>query len=378
MRTIQVVNVRWYNATAWYGVTLAHCLKKAGHTSLVAGLEGSAPLEKARELGLETVSLPFNTASPLKLIDLWKGMNALLKEFRPDIVNCHRGEAFILWALLKQKYGFGLVRTRGDRRLPKGGAINRWLHGSAADAVISTNSLMARHFTEKLHVPQEKLHVIYGGVDTERFRHSDSERSLVRERYGYDESHIVMGLLGRMDEVKGIRESIVALAEARRQSPLAQNIRFLVIGFDSEFCSTDVEGWCKEAGLGALGEVVRITGKVDDPHAVINALDFGILASTGSEAIARAALEIMASGVPLISSTTGVMPDLIPAKYSFAPGDIHAMADRMITMLDAGERQHLAGLCLDRIFKGELTLHDFYEKTQSIYTGILSGGAGSA
>ena len=50
MRTIQVVNVRWYNATAWYGVTLAHCLQKAGHESIVAGLEGTPPLEKAKEM----------------------------------------------------------------------------------------------------------------------------------------------------------------------------------------------------------------------------------------------------------------------------------------------------------------------------------------
>ena len=38
IRSIQVVNVRWYNATAWYGVTLAHALQTAGHPTLVAGL----------------------------------------------------------------------------------------------------------------------------------------------------------------------------------------------------------------------------------------------------------------------------------------------------------------------------------------------------
>ena len=79
MRTIQVVNVRWYNATAWYGVTLAHCLQKAGHESIVAGLEGTPPLEKAKEMGLHTVALPFNTSSPAKLMTLWKGMDRLVQ-----------------------------------------------------------------------------------------------------------------------------------------------------------------------------------------------------------------------------------------------------------------------------------------------------------
>jgi hypothetical protein len=139
MRTIQVVNVRWYNATAWYGVTLAKCLQDAGHESIVAGLAGTPPLEKAKEMGLRTIALPFNSAAPAKLFETWNGMDRLVRDFRPDIVNCHRGEAFVLWALMQKKYGFGLVRTRGDRRLPKNGLINRWLHCKAADAVIATN-----------------------------------------------------------------------------------------------------------------------------------------------------------------------------------------------------------------------------------------------
>ncbi len=110
------------------------------------------------------------------------------------------------------------------------------------------------------------------------------------------------------------------------------------------------------------------------PEAVINALDFGILASLGSEAIARAALEIMASGVPLISSTTGVMPDLIPGAYSFQPGDTMAMAQRIITMLDAGRREELAGICRARIASGKLRLSDFLEETLAVYGRITGQG----
>lgn len=371
MRTIQVVNVRWYNATAWYGVTLAHCLQKAGHESLVAGLAGTPPLEKARALGLPTVELPFNSQTPGKLVELWQGMDGLVRDFRPDVVNCHRGEAFVLWALLKMRHNFALVRTRGDRRLPRGGAVNRWLHCRAADAVIATNSLMTRHFAEVLHVPSDRLYTILGGVDTNRFHADKDAGAEVRRQYGYTDDDIVMGLLGRMDDVKGIRESIVALARARERSAEAGRIRFLIIGFDSEFSTADVARWTREQGLGELGDIVTVTGRVDRPEAVINALDFGILASLGSEAIARAALEIMASGVPLISSTTGVMPDLLPEEYCFAPGDTEAMAGRMIQATDKGWRDALAGVCLDRIFKGGLRLEDFLEASLEVYDKAL-------
>lgn len=371
MRTIQVVNVRWYNATAWYGVTLAKCLQDAGHESIVAGLAGTPPLEKAKEMGLRTIALPFNSASPAKLFETWNGMDSLIRDFRPDIVNCHRGEAFVLWALMQKKYGFGLVRTRGDRRLPKNGLINRWLHCKAADAVIATNGLMTRHFADVINVPAERLHTILGGVDTVRFHKDSAAREEMRRAFGYRDSDFVMGLLGRMDDVKGIKETIEALGIARRISEDARRIRFLVIGFDSEFKTEDVARWSRENGLGELGEVVTVTGKVDHPEAVLNALDLGMLASLGSEAIARAALEIMATGVPLISSTTGVMPDLIPAEYSFEPGDTAAMAQRMIQALDADWREKLAAYCHARILEGGLRLEDFLAQTMAVYDPIV-------
>ena len=375
MRTIQVVNVRWYNATAWYGVTLANCLQKAGHESIVAGLEGTPPLEKAKEMGLQTVALPFNSSSPVAIASTWSGMDKLVRDFRPDIVNCHRGEAFILWALMQKRHGFGLVRTRGDRRLPKNGAVNRWLHCSAADAVIATNGLMTRHFAEVLHVPAERLHTILGGVDTVRFQRDLSTREEMRRFYGFTENDFVMGLLGRMDEVKGIKETIEALAIARRMSEDARRIRFLVIGFDSQFTTDDVARWTRENGLGELGDIVTVTGRAERPEAVLNALDLGMLASLGSEAIARAALEIMATGIPLISSTTGVMPDLIPAEYSFEPGDTKAMAERMVQALDGEWRDSLASYCHDRVLLGGLRLEDFLENTLAVYRPIVQARA---
>ena len=370
MRTIQVVNVRWYNATAWYGVTLADCLQNAGHETIVAGLGGTPPLDVARKLGLKTVALPFNTNAPADIARCWHGMHDLVRTFRPDVVNCHRGEAFILWAFLKKKYGFALVRTRGDRRLPQKGFVNRWLYCSASDAVIATNSVMARHLSGVMGVPPAKLHTILGGVDTGRFRPDAEQRADMRRAYGYGDEDVVMGLLGRMDEVKGIRETICALAKARALDPRGRKLKLLIIGFESQHTLQDVAQWSQENGLGPLGDAVKVTGRVEKPEAVINALDFGILSSLGSEAIARAALEIMASRVPLISSTTGVMPDLIPSEYSFTPGDTGAMAQRMAAMLDSGPRRALAGICEARIFSGKLRLSDFLAETLAVYDSV--------
>ena len=104
MRTLQIVNVRWYNATAWYGVTLARTLNAAGHRSRVVGLAETEPLRQARRMGMECEELPLNDMAPHRLPALVRGMEDLLRRFRPDVVNCHRGESFVLGALLKRRF----------------------------------------------------------------------------------------------------------------------------------------------------------------------------------------------------------------------------------------------------------------------------------
>lgn len=369
IRSIQVVNVRWYNATAWYGVTLAHALQSAGHPALVVGLPDTPPLRKAQELGLETCALPLNSLNPLTLAALGGRMDRLLRDFRPDVVNCHRGEAFILWALLKKRHGFGLVRTRGDQRLPRGNMPNRILHQRAADAVVATNSRMARHFVDALGVPPHRVHSILGGVDTRRFRPDPRARHEVRAHCGFTDSDFVMGVVGRMDEVKGMRETIRALALARPHlEERGRHARLLLIAFPSQYGEADAARWTAEAGLGELGENVRISGRVERPEDWINALDLGVLASLGSEAIARAALEIMACGVPLVSTRVGVMSDLLPDRYLCEPGDESALADLMVTCGDETERVALRQVCARRMT--DLDVGDFCGQTLDLYRTI--------
>ena len=48
-RSIQVVNVRWFNATAWYGLELARLLNAAGHESRVVALADTETFAKAED-----------------------------------------------------------------------------------------------------------------------------------------------------------------------------------------------------------------------------------------------------------------------------------------------------------------------------------------
>lgn len=365
MRTIQVVNVRWFNATAWYGMYLSRLLLAAGHETLVLALPDTLCAQAGAQWELPLRLLPLNTTSPWGLVRLHAELKRLVREFRPDVVNCHRGESFVLWGLLKQELGsFTLVRTRGDQRLPKANVINRWLHNHVSDAVITTNSRMTTHFRTAFGTPQTKLHQILGGVDTSVFFADHAARQRIRAELGYGESDFVVGLLGRFDRVKGQHELIQAVARLRAQGHA--QVRLLLLGFDSATPETTVRGWLRDHNM---DDATHITGKRPDIAACINALDVGVVASLWSETIARAALEIMACGVPLMSTTVGVMPDLVEDAALVPPADVAALADRITATLTSAElRDHLRRTQARRMMT--LSGQDFLAQTLQVYESL--------
>ena len=366
LRIIQVVNVRWFNATAWYGLFLSSLLREAGHDVRVLCLPDTDTFAKAAAMGLEPEGIDLNC--PLAAPSLYCRLRALTREFRPHIVNCHRGESFILWGLLKASGGFGLVRTRGDQRPPKGNFPNIMLHSRVADAVIATSSRIAAGMRGIVRVPEDRVHTIFGGVDTRRFYPDVVDRAAVRSQWGLAPDEVAIGLVGRFDAVKGQKEMVASFARLReRMGDERRRLRLVLAGFATSSTSeAKVRGWVAEAGL---AEQVVFAGRCDEVNALMNALDVGVVASLGSETIARVALEIMACGVPLVGTQVGVMPDLLQPHALVPPGDAEAMAE----VLRRFVQEPSFGDCLraeQRERMSTLREADFLEQTLAVYRSV--------
>ncbi|MDR1218945.1 MAG: glycosyltransferase family 4 protein, partial [Treponema sp.] len=230
LRIIEVVNVRWFNAAAWYGLNLSRLLRKAGHDVLVICPPGADSFAAARDMKLDPFPLNLTCLHPAALARAAIRIAALLREFKPHIVNCHRGENLILWGLLKKHASFRLIRTRGDQRPPRGGIVNRLLHTRLVDAVTASNSRSAAQCRAVLGVHDDCLYVIPGGVDTARFAFDPAGRERVRRAFGFTDDDFVVGLLGRFDPIKGHAELLDAAQRsvAEFQHP---RLRLLFIGF---------------------------------------------------------------------------------------------------------------------------------------------------
>ncbi len=379
MRTIQVINTQWYNATAWYALYLAKILNEHGHKSLVITSSDSVILSKIHEFNVDYISLPLNSCSVRDICRIWKELNQIFKDFHPDIVNCHRGESFYLFGLLKKKFGYALVRTRGDQRFPKTDFLNKYLHNALADCIITSNSGMAAFFAEKMQTPAEKIHTILGGVDTKKFYPQDGQKNSIRTQYGFGENDILLGIIGRLEAVKGFHESVRAFAKALQQSEEArEKLHLLIAGRPCAFDADELKNLAKS--LSVPENRIHFFSFVDDINSFINMLDMGVIASVGSEAIARVAFEMLACHIPVIGSCVGVMPDILEKEYLFQPGNIEEMAAMFLRCLNRDFRQKLTEVCMNRFYgSGDVhsvygwTMEDFYKKTMNVYLKTLEG-----
>ncbi len=365
LRIIQVINVKWFNATAWYALELSRLLNDSGHTVLVITLKNTEPYYQAIKMGLVPFCLPLNTFNPIVFFKLVQELKKLISTFNPHIVNCHRGEAFFIWSLLRNFGNYALIRTRGDQRKPKATLCNKFLHRYMTDAIVVTNSCMEKHFSSIMHIPKEHIYTILGGVDTNKFYFSEEARQEIRSKYGFNSSHCVIGLLGRFDKVKGQKELIDIIASLIQEG--YTNIRLLLIGFPTDITQKEIDSWIHNAGI---KEYVITTGKIQDVPGYLSALDIGIVASLWSETIARAALEMMACKRPLISTNVGVMPDLLPKEALVDPKDSQALMQLLKkTISDGGWRGKLIEICYKRI--QDLTSSLFLTRTLDVYEKAL-------
>ncbi|GHV51947.1 hypothetical protein FACS1894168_4140 [Deltaproteobacteria bacterium] len=181
----------------------------------------------------------------------------------------------------------------------------------------------------------------------------------MRAALGLGENQTAIGLVGRFDAVKGQKKLLEAFARLA-----GSNLRLVLAGFDTASCGgEDLRALARELGV---EKKILFPGRVDDIRALMNALDIGVVASIGSETIARVALEMMACGVPLISTRVGVMPDLLEAEALVPPGDAAAMS--ALLQRCVADKPFMAGMKKTQASRMQsLRETDFCEQTLAVY-----------
>ena len=193
----------------------------------------------------------------------------------------------------------------------------------SADKIIAISQSTKRDLISVYGLPEEKIEVIYPGIDTEVFKpvENDGLKTDFRERYGLSNPYFLH--VGRRMGYKNFG----ALLKAFGNSRLKEDYMLLVIGGESRLCSEEHE----IIERGELSECVKFLGQLSTDELILAySSAHAFVMSSLYEGFGLPVLEAMACGTPVIASNSSSMPEVAGnAAILFSPRDRDSIVDAL-------------------------------------------------
>ncbi|MCX5788323.1 MAG: glycosyltransferase family 4 protein, partial [Elusimicrobia bacterium] len=289
------------------------------------------------------------------LRDLWSARQAA-QESRIELLNAHTGSSHTLSLALAHSLADRprIVRTRADARPARRTPAGRVLWRRTAGFIAPTNVILAQF--KKLYPGIScPAATVYPGIEgTEAAPEPDGPPRV--------------GIIGRLDPVKGHADFLRAAALVAMQFPQA---RFLIAGREENVRRAQLEALLSNVGLRGRCELL---GHVPDALAFIRSCHVGVVASTGSEAVSRAAIEWMSAGRPVVATAVGCLPEFIESGLSgilVPPSDAREMAAAISALLGGAELRRRIGERARRRFESQFSFPRFIRETERFYEQTL-------
>jgi glycosyltransferase involved in cell wall biosynthesis len=348
MKILQMLDVPWDSGLAHYALVLAQGLQAQGHQVWISSIPGEKPWAKAQRLGLKTVPL----VTLMRLADLRK---FLLSE-SIDLVNAHTGRTHSVAVAAAVGRPAAVVRTRSDARAVRRSLGSGWLYRHT-QRVIAAADYIRDDFLQTLRLSKEKVVTVYQGLDTRAFASVPPP------------ADPIAGIVARLDPVKGHRYLIEALSLLCETYP---RLKLKIAGQEENV---------KQRDLLNIAERLRLENRIEfmgfqkDVASVMAGCSIGVIASTGSEAVSRVALEWMAAGRPLVATRVGCLPEIVrdgETGQLEPPKDAPALAHGIAKLLGQSAKLSAVGSAARRRAEQVFGLDRFVEKTLAVYEEAIA------
>lgn len=295
-------------------------LIEAGHEVMLAINEGARWEHRARDVPCLHVA----TLSAGKVVQGLQLMY-LARRFSADILHAHHGRDYWTAGMASKLASNGSMAVFSRHLMtPLSATSARYL--LKLGHVVAVSKAVRTQLVGELKGTHERLHQIYSGINTERFRPNPQGLQCERVRFGWDASHVVFSVVGaaNLPDGKGQREFMEAGARLIREDA---RVRLLIVGEGTLL--PQLTARVRELGL---TEQIQCTGFVDDVERMTAMIDVLVHPAVGTEALGLVLWEAMACGKPVIASRLGGIPEAFvdPEHGSLvAPGNVNQLYDAM-------------------------------------------------
>ncbi len=327
-----------------------------------AGVEPFIIREMSREVSLKDS------------LTTWRLFRLMLRE-RPDIVHTHTAKAGTVGRVAGLMYRFAtptILLGRPRRCLfvhtYHGHVFHSYYSPLKTRAFLNIERLLARLATHRIIVVsrqqqreinenfqvgrREQFSVVPLGIDLSAYENWQARRPRLRAELKASEAHVLVGIVGRLTEIKNhamFLQAAARLKELMSGNVAARRVRFVIVGDGNLRGKLESQA----ASLG-LGEDVLFLGTRADPADFYPAFDILALTSL-NEGTPLTLIEGMANSRPVIATDVGGVVDLVGAPVGEMDG--YALCERGLLVKSEdveGFARGLARLIEDEALRREL------------------------
>jgi len=214
----------------------------------------------------------------------------------------------------------------------------------------------------------DKIIVINSGLELENYKEVVVDVQSIKDELHIEEDVSVIGMIGRLEPVKGPGYLIEAARMVIEQLP---RVKFLVVGDGS--LRNDLESQCEE--LGVLNEFI-FTGWKEDVHSILSILDILVLPSI-NEAVGRVLIEAGACGIPVVATHVGGVPEIVRDDQTgilVPPRSPEALAQAIIDLITNEHRRRQMGIAAEDWIDDKFSAYRMVEKVSNSYNGLVGSG----
>jgi glycosyltransferase involved in cell wall biosynthesis len=302
MKVLQVIHTTGHGGAENIFRWLAWQLAKEG-LEVVAGIPARDPRQVEYWIGpaLEELEIPCATFDRNgNGLDLYGNIRSLIRKVRPDIVHSHLLDSSFYSSLASRSLHVPHVSTEhGDVALKRDvrSALKFLSVSVATDALVCVSGMVAESVRKRAWFPS-KIRVVPNGIT---FR--DGDGSTFRRELGIPEGVLLVGNVANLYPVKGQEHLLRAFSRLLESFPEA---RLVIVGRGGERERLEVLTGALKIPPGR----VFFTGFRGDVENVMSSLDIYVQPSL-SEGLPVSLLEAMFTGVPVIATAVGGVPEVL-------------------------------------------------------------------
>ncbi len=317
-------------------LNLVRALSGLGHNVVLGAPAGSLVYEKARQFSVQVEDISFANAGDL--LAAFK-MAKAVRRHKTDVIAATMGKEYWPVALTAKIVGRKVVFMRHMADRLKGHTA--WLIRHAVDNVVAVSDFVRQGLLEA-GIPSEKISVVHNGIDPDRFfdfARQEGQRQEARAEFGFSGEDLIVGAAGALNEGKGLFVLMKAAGLLMEKHPLTEKsgikkkVKLLLAGEGPG--RAELEEEARRQGVEAV-----FAGRRLDMERVYAAMDIFTFPSICRETFGMVVIEAMASGLPVIASSVGGVPEIVKDGengFLVAPGNPEALALAILRLAEDAE-----------------------------------------